>query len=313
MLPRRNRANPSSSSVVRSWPSAVTDPELARSNPPISINSDDLPDPDGPISPKVSPRSTFSVMPRKISTGPALPCNVSRASFNARMVSFMSVPYVFPPSYGPFRPLRNVTIAILLWLLAANSAFAEKLTVVALGDSLTAGYGLAPEFGFVPVLQNWLQANGQDVTVENAGVSGDTTAGGLARLDWALSPGANVMIVNLGGNDLLRGLDPAQSLANIDKILATADAKHLPVLLVGLKALNNYGPDYKAKFDAIYPALAAKYHTLYIEDYFGPIKSSQAELTANLQADGLHPNAAGVVKIVDAMGPMVVKLLEEAK
>ncbi|MEO8241056.1 MAG: arylesterase [bacterium] len=225
----------------------------------------------------------------------------------------MSVPTVFSSSYGPLRALRNVAIAFCLWLMAANTGFAEKLTIVALGDSLTAGYGLAPDLGFVPVLQGWLKANGYDVTVENAGVSGDTTAGGLARLDWALSPDADAMIVNLGGNDLLRGLAPAQAQANIDKILATAEAKHLPVLLVGLKALNNYGPDYKAEFDAIYPALAAKYHTLYIDDYFGPIKSSQAELTANVQADGLHPNAKGVVKIVAAMGPMVEKLLAEVK
>jgi acyl-CoA thioesterase-1 len=200
-----------------------------------------------------------------------------------------------------------------LLFAAGNPAFATKLTIVALGDSLTAGYGLSPELGFVPQLQAWLTAHGQDVTVENAGVSGDTTAGGLARLNWSLSPDADVMIVNLGGNDLLRGLAPAQAQSNIDKILATAKSKNLPVLLVGLSALNNYGPAYKQQFDAIYPTLAAKYHTLYIQDYFSPINSSQAELTANLQADGLHPNAQGVVKIVNAMGPVVLELLDQVK
>jgi acyl-CoA thioesterase I len=210
--------------------------------------------------------------------------------------------------------LRNVTIAFLLALLAAvTPAYATKITLLALGDSLTAGYGLPPEQGFVPQLQSWLTAQGQDVDVVNAGVSGDTTAGGLARLDWSLTPEVQVMIVNLGGNDLLRGLDPAEALGNLDKILATAQTKHLPVLLVGLKALNNYGPDYKAKFDAIYPALASKYQALFFEDYFAPLKTTDAELAANLQPDGIHPNAQGVQKIVAVMGPTVLKLLDEVQ
>ena len=192
-------------------------------------------------------------------------------------------------------------------------ANAKTLTIVALGDSLTAGYGLAPEDGLVPQLTAWLVAHGQDVTVSNAGVSGDTTAGGLARLDWSLSPGADALIVNLGGNDLLRGLQPAQAAANLDHILAAAKAKNLPVLLVGLKALNNYGPDYKAEFDAIYPALAAKYGTLFIPDYFSPINKDAAFLASNLQADGLHPNIAGVTLIVAAMGPVVLDLLAQVK
>lgn len=187
----------------------------------------------------------------------------------------------------------------------------ETLTLVALGDSLTAGYGLPPEQGFAPVLNGWLVAHGLDVSVANAGVSGDTTAGGLARLDWSLTPDTDALIVNLGGNDLLRGLDPSQAKANLDKIIATAQSRNLPVLLVGLKALNNYGPDYKSAFDAIYPALATQYGTLLIEDYFAPLKTSDAELAAHLQPDGIHPNAAGVVKIVEAMGPQVLKLLDE--
>ena len=132
-------------------------------------------------------------------------------------------------TYGAGARLRNLTLACVLLASPATAT----VTLVAFGDSLTEGYGLAPEDGFVPQLQTWLTAAGQDVTVVNAGVSGDTTAGGVARLDWTLAGGADVMILNLGGNDLLRGLDPAGSQANLDKILAAAQQQHLPVLLVG--------------------------------------------------------------------------------
>jgi acyl-CoA thioesterase I len=221
------------------------------------------------------------------------------------------------PSYGAGPSLRNVTIAwILLVAGFFGAAQAETLTLVALGDSLTAGYGLAPEQGYVPQLQDWLQAQGQDVVVENAGVSGDTTAGGLARLDWSLTPDTDALIVNLGGNDLLRGLPPAEALANIDKILTEAETRNLPVLLVGLKALNNYGPDYKTEFDAIYPALAAKHQDLFYPDYFAPLKATGTDTQALakwMQGDGIHPNADGVAQIVADIGPHVIDLLEMAQ
>ncbi len=228
------------------------------------------------------------------------------------------VPVTAIPSYGAFRHLRNVTFAFLLCLAApvAAPALAETLEVVALGDSLTAGYGLPPEEGYVPQLQAWLQAQGQDVVVMNAGVSGDTTAGGLSRLDWSLSPETDALIVNLGGNDLLRGLDPAEAQANIDKILTEAEARGLPVLLVGLQALNNYGPDYKAAFDAIYPTLAAKHHDLFYPDHFAALKASESDpqaLAEWMQPDGLHPNADGVARIVADVGPEVIALLDEAR
>jgi acyl-CoA thioesterase I len=220
-------------------------------------------------------------------------------------------------SYGALTRLRNVTFAFLVTLLALFAqARAETLTVVALGDSLTAGYGLPPEQGYVPQLQSWLQAQGQDVVVENAGVSGDTTAGGLARLDWSLTPDTDALIVNLGGNDLLRGLPPAQALANIDKILTQAETRGLPVLLVGLKALNNYGPEYKTEFDAIYPALAAKHKDLFYPDYFAPLKATGNDTQALakwMQGDGIHPNADGVATIVADIGPHVIDLLEMAQ
>lgn len=220
-------------------------------------------------------------------------------------------------SYGALATIRNVTFAFIAALLAFSVPVrAETLTVVALGDSLTAGYGLAPEQGYVPQLQAWLQAQGQDVAVENAGVSGDTTAGGLSRLDWSLTPETDALIVNLGGNDLLRGLPPSEALANIDQILTTAEARDLPVLLVGLKALNNYGPEYKAEFDAIFPALAAKHQDLFYPDYFAPLKSTGDDTQALaqwMQPDGIHPNADGVARIVADIGPHVIDLLEKAQ
>ena len=205
---------------------------------------------------------------------------------------------------------------MLLVAPLAAPAGAETLTLLALGDSLTAGYGLVPEQGYVAQLQGWLKAQGQDVMVENAGVSGDTTAGGLARLDWSLTPQTDAIIVNLGGNDLLRGLDPAQAAANLDQILSLAAARGLPVLLVGLKALNNFGPDYKADFDAIYPGLAAKHRDLLYPDYFAPLKTPDNDpqaLARWMQPDGIHPNADGVARIVADIGPHVIALLNEAR
>lgn len=193
---------------------------------------------------------------------------------------------------------------------------AEPVEIVALGDSLTAGYGLPEGEGFVPQLQAWLDVNGADVTLVNAGVSGDTTAGGLARLDWSLSDGTDAMIVALGGNDLLRGLDPSTSRANLDAILArVAGERDLPVLLVGLTAPGNYGGEYKSAFDAMYPALAADYDALLEPDFLGPLLADADLATAReryLQADGIHPNRAGVALIVAAFGPRVMELAERA-
>lgn len=211
--------------------------------------------------------------------------------------------------------MRNAAFAVLA---LSSSVFAEPVTIVALGDSLTAGYGLADQTqGFVPVLEGWLKAKGHDVAVQNAGVSGDTTAGGLARIGWALGPEADAMIVTLGGNDLLRGIDPAASKANLDGILKEAAARKLPVLLVAMKAPGNFGPDYKAAFDAMYGELSAQYGTLLAEDFFAGLRAAGADpadpasLAAFMQADGLHPSPEGVKLIVEGIGPKVEGLLDK--
>lgn len=209
--------------------------------------------------------------------------------------------------------MRKVLMGIaFLWpgMLAA-----EEVVIAALGDSLTQGYGLVTEDGFVPQLQTWLQAQGADVRLINAGVSGDTTAGGLSRAAWTMTPDVDGMIVALGGNDLLRGIDPSVSRANLDGILQAAAEADVAVLLVGMQAPGNYGPEYKAAFDTIYPDLAETYETLLAPSFFAGISAENdlAEARAYMQADGIHPNAEGVIKIVAELGPDVLDLIARAE
>ncbi|PWJ18083.1 arylesterase [Jannaschia seohaensis] len=206
--------------------------------------------------------------------------------------------------------------ALPVVLAFAAPAAAEPVTVVALGDSLTAGYGLPEGQGFVPQLQAWLEGQGIAAEIVNAGVSGDTTAGGLARLDWALSEGTDAMIVALGGNDLLRGIPPAASRANLAAILTeVAEARGLPVLVIGLEAPGNYGPAFQEAFDAMYPELAAEYGALHEDSFLGPLVTELDAATARqryMQADGIHPNREGVGVIVEALGPSVAELVARA-
>ena len=214
--------------------------------------------------------------------------------------------------YGALRAARNLALALVV---GAGAAQAEPVTVAALGDSLTQGYGLAPDQGFVPQLQRWLDAEGTEAVLVNAGVSGDTTAGGLARVEWTLTPDIGAMIVALGGNDMLRGLDPAEARANLAGILDAAKARDIPVLLVGLEAPSNYGPDYKAEFDAAYADLAADYGALLYPNFLAALTADTDLATAMrtyMQADGIHPNAEGVALIVEALGPSVLELLARA-
>jgi len=195
-----------------------------------------------------------------------------------------------------------------------GAATAETVTIAALGDSLTQGYGLTAETGFVPQLEAWLQDQGADVSVINAGVSGDTTAGGLSRVAWTLTPDVDAMIVTLGGNDLLRGIAPAVSRANLHGILSAAQDAEVDVLLVGLDAPGNYGPDYEAAFDAMYPELAAEFDTLYYPDFFAPLVAIADQDGARqryMQPDNLHPSVEGVALIVGGIGPAVLGLIAE--
>ena len=205
---------------------------------------------------------------------------------------------------------KALGLIVAIWPMAAHG---EQVVIAALGDSLTQGFGLPQEQGFVPQLQSWLIQEGVDARLINAGVSGDTTAGGLSRVEWTLTPDVDAMIVALGGNDFLRGLDPASSRANLDGILTRAGEKSLPVLLVGLNAPGNYRPDYKIAFDGMYPELAETHGTLHFESFLAGLEilgDRATVLRDYMQPDGIHPNAAGVELIVEAMGPTVLELIE---
>ena len=202
-------------------------------------------------------------------------------------------------------------------MVYAGTVQADQLVIAAFGDSLTQGFGLPVEQGFVPQLQGWLDAQDADVRLINAGVSGDTTAGGRARVGWTLTPEVDAVIVALGANDVLRGLAPEEARANIAGILEAAAAQEVEVLLVGMQAPGNFGAAYKAAFDWLYPALAAEFGVLHVESFFVGLMQDgalpePAALQPYLQTDGLHPNAEGVAKIVEGLGPHVLALVEKA-
>ena len=209
-------------------------------------------------------------------------------------------------------------IALAAWTGPADAEPGTRapVTVAALGDSLTQGFGLPMEDGFVPVLEDWLQARGHDVRITNAGVSGDTTAGGLTRMDWTLADEPDAMIVALGGNDLLRGIDPAQSRANLDGILSRAAQADVPVLLAAMPAPGNYGPDFERDFAAMYPELAEQHDALLHENFLQPMmdKLDGGDSIADLmQEDRIHPRAEGVRRIVAAIGPKVEELIRRTE
>ncbi|MBK9080035.1 MAG: arylesterase [Hyphomicrobium sp.] len=192
--------------------------------------------------------------------------------------------------------------------LSADSP-APTLTVVAFGDSLTAGYLLQPNESFPAQLQMALEAKGHKVQIVNAGVSGDTTAGGLDRLAWTLQPIPDAVILELGANDALRGTDPAKTRANLDQILTTLSASNIPVLLAGMKAPGNWGDAYVKAFDAIYPELAAK-HGAALYPFFLEGVALNPKLVL---ADGMHPTAEGVAEIVKRILPNVEALIAKAQ
>ena len=216
-----------------------------------------------------------------------------------------------PFGYGAARGLRNLCIAVAL---TSSCAVADELVIVAFGDSLTAGYGLTQGDGFVPQLDAWLDNEGVRVDLRNAGVSGDTTAGGASRIAWTLTPDVDGVIVALGGNDYLRGIDPAVSRANLRKILQTTQAQDVDVMLVGLRAGANYGLDYKQAFEAMYADLAAEFDADLIPNFFQGLEAAagmQEGVSEFMQRDGIHPNPEGVKVIVAAMGPAIASFAND--
>jgi acyl-CoA thioesterase-1 len=213
-------------------------------------------------------------------------------------------------AYGLGTTFRKAVLAIGLWgLLMEAPAAAEPVRLLILGDSLTAGYGLAQSDGFQARLATALAAKGLQVRLIDGAVSGDTTAGGLARLDWVLADGADAAIVELGANDGLRGSDPAAMEANLNAILDRLAAKHIKVLLSGMHALPNLGKQYADAYDAVFARLSKRPGILY-DPFF--LEGIAADRALN-QADGLHPNPEGVRRTVARILPLVVRLVQEAQ
>ena len=216
------------------------------------------------------------------------------------------------PAYRSRRGAIGLSTALLLiWMLpmaqAETRAPVKAPIIVALGDSLTAGYGLAPEDGFVPQLQAALAAKGKQVVLKNAGVSGDTSSGGLARLDWSLSPETSGVILALGANDMLRGIQPDVTRKNLETIITKLQARNIRVFLVGMLAAPNMGPAYEKRFNAIYPQLAAQYGLPFYPFFLDGV-AAQRQL--NLP-DGIHPNRRGIAHIVARMTPQLAQFIDQ--
>lgn len=206
------------------------------------------------------------------------------------------------------RKAAIVALAAGFTPLSDTRAQGRTIRILALGDSLTAGYGLPASDGFVPVLQRALRDRGLDVRVIDAGVSGDTSAGGRARLEWALAEGADAAIVELGANDGLRGLSPREMEANLAAILDTLAQRRIPTLLSGMYAPPNFGSQYQQEFRGVFDRLGARPGILY-DPFF--LEGVAAERALN-QPDGIHPNAEGVRRIVARMLPMIEQLVARA-
>ena len=201
----------------------------------------------------------------------------------------------------------RIVLALLMLACAALPARAEERpTIVVLGDSLVAGYQLAPGDGFPEKLQAALDERGVAVTVQGAGVSGDTTSGGLARLDWSVPDGTDGVILELGANDMLRGLLPETTRENLIAMIERLRARGIEVMLAGMRAAPNMGPDFQARFDAIYPELADEYGLL-LDPFF---LDGVTAVPEHLLPDGMHPNATGVAVMVSRIVPLVEEFVE---
>ncbi|HRK25468.1 MAG TPA: arylesterase [Beijerinckiaceae bacterium] len=209
------------------------------------------------------------------------------------------------PLASPTR--RSLLAAASLVAGSRLASGAAPVRIVALGDSLTAGYLLPADAAFPAVLEKALAQRGLAVTITNAGVSGDTSAGGLARLDWSVAEGTAGVVVELGANDALRGLDPVRTEANLDAILSRLAKRNIRVLLAGMLAPRNNGPDYVAAFDGLYPRLAAK-HGVPLYPFFLDGVTGVAGMTL---PDGLHPSREGVAEIVRRILPMAEQFVRD--
>ena len=214
--------------------------------------------------------------------------------------------------YGRFAAAVNLLLALFIVSLAPLHAQSTPtqtapIKIAVLGDSISAGYGLKPEQALPVRLEAALKAKGRDVAILNHGVSGDTMAGGLARVDWMLADRPDIVLVALGGNDMLRGSDPAQAERNLDAIVAKLKDAKVAVWIAGMLAPRNFGPEYAAQFDGLYRRVADKYQV----PLYPFLLDGVAQDPALNQPDGIHPNPKGVEILVDKMLPFLVKSLDD--
>src|SRR3984893_12088773 len=322
----RNRASASSSRALNGVPFTTTSPLSGRSSPAITISKVDLPEPDGPIRPIASPGATRRLISFRICTR-AAPVPSERLTLEMDMVSGsmpareegsmrLSMARSYGTSDGAVEGRLRIFVHILVLIMGLMTAetvsaqgtavaMAKPVKMVVLGDSLSAGYGLPAPAAFPVRLQKALEAKGIAVDMINAGVSGDTTSGGRERLDWSVPEGTEAVILELGANDALRGTDPAVTRAALSDILTRLKARKIAVLLCGMVAPPNYGSDYSARFNAIYPDLA---HSFGVPLYPFFLEGVAADARLN-QADGMHPTAEGVDVIVKNILPTVEAFL----
>lgn len=207
------------------------------------------------------------------------------------------------------RTVAACVAALFLWFSMVGAAQAQALRIAMLGDSLTAGYGLPPQEALPVKLEKALKAAGRDVSIMNHGVSGDTTAGGLARVDWMMGDKPKLVLLALGANDALRGTDPAETERNLDAIITKLKTEGAAIVLFGMAAPRNYGPEYTKAFDGLYPKLAEK-HTIPLYPFLLDGVAMERDLN---QADGIHPNVKGVDVLVSRIAPVVIKAIDALK
>src|SRR6266566_7830094 len=303
MVSRRKRASSSSPSDVISTPRTVMSPAVGRSRPAMRPSRVDFPLPEGPAMATNCRAGTSSVMSVSTSTG--------RPPLSRRMESPRTVIMMQPYYTSGMRRLWAVALLAVsvASLSAARLSAGEPHVIVAFGDSLTAGLGVRPEESYPSRLEARLRAAGYDYRVVNAGVSGDTTAGGLRRVDWALRAHPDIVIVALGANDGLRGQSPQAIRANLEEIVARLQASGARVLLVGMRLPPNYGAEYTKEFEAVFPAVARRAKIALMPFLLDGVA---ADPRLN-QADGIHPTAAGQQMIADRLWPYLRPLLRPVK
>ncbi len=213
---------------------------------------------------------------------------------------------------APILALATIAPHVVLNRAQAGQTPARAIRILAFGDSLTQGYGLPPAMDFPDKLQGALKARNLNITVINAGLSGDTSAGGLARIDWSLGDaksGPDAAIVELGANDGLRGLSPVAMEKNLDAILSKLKARNIPVLFAGMKVPRNFGSQYVTEFDAVFPRLAKKYNVLFYPFFLDGVALDPTLM----QPDHLHPNSKGVDAIVARITPLTLQLVQQVQ